>query len=254
MNNQHSIPGFWGRGEISDFKYFSFAHIIPILFLIILIVLLIKFRNYLKNPKVSKIFCLTLAFLLILSELSYYWRIIYIGGDITYDLPIAVCTWNIIFCSLMILSKNKTLFDISYFNVLVLGLVPLITPAVISDCGPSYFRYYQFWIAHFLPIIAVLYMIFVEGFRPNWWSMLKAFCFLIILSGFAIWANSTIEGANYLFLSNTLTAPSLVDFLPNNLWLKLLIITTLISVGFIIAYVPYIVIDCKSKQKIKRTS
>ena len=77
----------------------------------------------------------------------------------------------------MILSKNKTLFDISYFNVLVLGLVPLITPAVISDCGPSYFRYYQFWIAHFLPIIAVLYMIFVEGFVQIGGQCLKHFAF-----------------------------------------------------------------------------
>ena len=63
----------------------------------------------------------------------------------------------------MVLTENKHFFDIDVFVCLTVGILPLALPAVINKTGPTYYRYYQFWLEHILPIYAVFYMMLTSS-------------------------------------------------------------------------------------------
>lgn len=244
---------FFGQGDTVEFKYFSFAHILPILFMISVIILIYKFRTQLKNSKREDKLRLTLAFILIITEMSYFWRLCGVPSlDPTPidHLPITVCGWAIIFSSFLILTKNQTLFDIVYFWVFAGSTFGLLTPTVITYCGPTRFRYYQFWLEHISGFIVVFYMIFVHNFRPNWKSMLKSYLSLIVLAIIAIIANNMLPGANYLYVARPEDTASILDFLPKNYIVRLILMAAIITLLFFVIYLPWLIKDIKAKKAI----
>ncbi len=251
MTYTYRSDGFFGYGEKGDFSYFSFAHFIPLILLGVVIFLEWRYRNKLKNSKWDGRLRFILAFILIIAEMSYYWRLMYIGGSYVTKLPITVCGWMTILCSFMLMSKNKTLFEICYFMVFTVGLMPLITPAVIVTTGPAYYRYYQFWIQHTGTIIALCYMMFSYGFRPTWKSALKSLGVFVVITALSLWANATIEGANCLFLSNNAAGKSALDLLPSNMWAKTACAGAIVLVLYFLAYLPWLIIDIVKKKKEK---
>ena len=161
---------FFGQGETVEFEHFSFAHFMPILLMIAAIVLIFVYRKKIKNYKHENKICLALSFAMIICEMSYFWRLANVpslNSNPVDHLPITLCGWALIFCAFVMITKNKTLFDIAYFWTLAGSIFALITPTVITYCGPTRFRYYQFWLEHTLSFIGIFYMIFVHGMRPN---------------------------------------------------------------------------------------
>ena len=221
--------GFFGYGEKGDFKYFSFWHFLPIIILIAAIILTYIYRKKLASYKHEKHVRFILGCAILLFEAGYYWRLLYVGaGDsesttLLTKLPFQICEWTAIFAALMLFVEYKTLFDIDVFVCLTLGVVPLITPAVITNTGPLYFRYYQFFGEHILPIYAVFYMMFVRGFKYNLKTIYKPIIFLVILVIISIILNNNIKDANYLYLASKTKGESLANILPKNMYLKLLI-------------------------------
>ncbi len=103
---------FFGKGKTEEFSNFSLAHFMPILIGIGLILLIYHFRDKLRASKFDCGFRYTLAFALIISEMSYYWRLIAIpslGPNPVDHLPITVCGWAVVFCSYAVIGKNQTL-------------------------------------------------------------------------------------------------------------------------------------------------
>lgn len=245
--------GFFGYGEEGDFTYFSFAHFAPIILLIVGVFLVWKFRDKIREWKWEENFRYIVAGLIILNESFYYWRLLYVGnggsGDqlITY-LPLQVCEWSAFVVGFMLMKKSRHLYDIGFYICLTLGLIPLFTPAVIMTAGPSYFRYYQFWMQHILPIFGVLYMTIVHCFRPNWRKVYKPLALLVVLAGFAILANTYIEGANFMYLAETTDGDSIANILPENIGLRLLVGVALVSVLFTIVSIPQIISEVKAKK------
>ena len=168
---------FLGQGTEVEFTNFSFAHFAPILILIGVILLMWKFQAPIRGFKHEKLLRFVLAFALICSEMSYYWRLIAVPAlepNPVDHLPITVCGWVVVFSSYMIIGKSQTLFDICYFWLFSGSIFALITPTVITYTGPTRFRYYQFWLEHTLGYVAVFYMIFVHKMRPTIKSAIKA--------------------------------------------------------------------------------
>ena len=194
--------GFFGYGEKGDFTYFSFWHFLPIVLLIASIILTYIFRDKIKEWKNEKYIRYTLAFIMMIVEMSYYWRLIYCGSqgkytDLLTYFPVQVCTWSAILTVFLLTTETKWIFDHCVFVRLTLGLVPLATPAVIVSTGPLYYRYYQFFLEHLIPIYAVFYMMFIRGFKYNIKTVWKPVLILTIGAFLAIALNSNIEGANY---------------------------------------------------------
>lgn len=243
---------FLGKGEEAEFTNFTFAHFAPIIVAIALILLIAKFADKIRESKHEAKFRYILAFALICSEMSYYWRLIAIPSlqpNPVDHLPISVCGWAVVFCSYMVIGKTQLLFDISYFWLFAGSIFALITPTVITYTGPTRFRYYQFWLEHTLGYIAIFYMIFVHKMRPTVRSAIKSYVSLVVLAVVAYYANVLIgPGANYLFMARPEDTPSILDILPSNFALRILIMAAAITFLYFVAYLPWLIKDIKAKK------
>lgn len=247
---------FLGEGKTEEFSNFTIAHFAPILILIAVILLIRRFQDTLRQSKHEEKLRYLLAFLLIISEMSYYWRLVAIpslGPNPVDHLPITVCGWAVVFCSYMVIGKTQLLFDISYFWLFSGSVFALITPTVITYTGPTRFRYYQFWLEHTLGYVAIFYMIFVHGMRPTVKSAIRSYVALIALVLVAYWANSLIgPGANYLFMAKPEDTPSVLDILPPNHVLRILVMASVITLLYVLAYLPWYLKDRKAAAQVKQ--
>ncbi len=243
---------FLGAGTEVEFTNFSLAHFLPILVMVGVILAIRQFRDKLRNYEKEKNLRYILAFLLILSEMSYYWRLVAIpslGPNPVDHLPITVCGWVVVFASYMLIGKTQSLFDICYFWLFSGSVFALLTPTVISYTGPTRFRYYQFWLEHTLGYVAVFYMIFVHGMRPTVKSAIRAYIALAVLAVIAYFTNQLIgPGANYLFMARPEDTPSILDILPPNFALRLLIMAAAITALFFVSYLPWLLKDRKASK------
>ena len=132
------------------------------------IALIIVFGKKIKNYKHEERIRITLGFIMIITEMSYFWRLTNVESleaNPVDHLPITVCGWAIIFCTFLVLTKNKSFFDIAYFWVFAGSTFGLLTPTVITECGFTRFRYYQFWLEHIMGFITLFYMIPLQAER-----------------------------------------------------------------------------------------
>lgn len=245
------VKYFLGAGTTEEFHNFTVAHFAPIFIMIGLILLMWKCKDQIRGFRHEKLLRYAIAFVLIFSEMSYYWRLVAIpslGPNPVDHLPITVCGWVVVFSSYMVIGKSQTLFDICYFWLFSGSVFALITPTVISYTGPTRFRYYQFWLEHTMGYIAVFYMIFVHGMRPTVKSAIKSYVALVVLAIIAYSANRIIgPGANYLFMARPEDTPSILDILPPNFALRLLVMAAAVTALFVISYLPWYRMDRKAK-------
>ncbi len=246
------IAYFFGQGESIEFVNFSPAHFIPILLLGAVIYLLYRYREKIRTCKYEKNIAMTLAFIAIICEMSYFWRLVGVTSlspNPVDHLPITVCGWAVIFCSYLVVTKNQTLFDISYFWLFSGTVFALITPTVISYCGPTRFRYYQFWVEHTIGYIIIFYMMFVHKMRPTVKSAAKSYGLFIILALIAYAANRMLgPGANYLFMAEPEATPSILDILPPVFAVRIVVMASIITAMFALAYLPWYLKDRKTKK------
>ena len=92
---------FFGKGESEEFTNFTLAHFLPILLTVGIILLISRFRRNIREMKREESLRYILAFALIISEMSYFWRLVGVPSlnpNPVDHLPITVCGWAVIFC------------------------------------------------------------------------------------------------------------------------------------------------------------
>lgn len=232
VNNFYK-EGFFGYGEAGDYQPYSLAHFLPIIIAIIMILVIYKKRNDIKASKHENTIRLIIGMICLFAELGYFWRLLYTGSadqnnpDLLKHLPLQVCEWSCIFASIMLLNKNNHFYQYCVYICLTFGILPLIFSNVISTTGPSYFRYYQYWAEHLMPIVGVFYMTFVHGYRPEKKWVLFPIIFLFSLGLVAIKANLSIKGASYFYLNYMHT---IVSFLPSNQYVLLIMFALIAAI------------------------
>ncbi|MBQ9083555.1 MAG: TIGR02206 family membrane protein [Clostridia bacterium] len=245
---------FLGQGDTVEFENFSLTHLLAILSGVLMIYVIYRFRDRLAQYRHEARLRHLLAFGLIFSEMSYYWRLIAVpslGGNPIDHLPITVCGWAVVFCSYMVIGKSQTLFDISYFWLFSGSLFALLTPTVITYTGPTRFRFYQFWMEHLLGYAAIFYMIFVHKMRPTIKSAVKSYAALVVLAVIAYATNQMLgPGANYLFMARPESTPSVLDILPPNFALRIAVMAAVITLMFGLAYLPWYLKDRKVQKQL----
>ncbi|MBR3795300.1 MAG: TIGR02206 family membrane protein [Clostridia bacterium] len=241
---------FFGEGTEPEFALFTPAHFAPVLLMIVLILLIRRCREQIRRSRHEETLRYMLAFALIISDMSYYWRLVgasWLPHGPVENLPIGVCGWAVIFCSYMLVGKKQALFDISYFWLLSGSLFALITPTPLTYTGITRFRYYQFWMEHTLGYVAIFYMIFVHGMRPTVKSAFRSYAALLMMAVIAYLVNRMIPGANYLYMARPEAAPSVLDILPPDFLLRSSIIVLVITVMYVLAYLPWWIADQRKK-------
>ena len=241
---------FFSKGAQEEFASFSFAHFAPIAAAVCVILLIYFFRDRIRACRCERNMRYVLSFIMIIAEMSYFWRLVGVPSlepNPVDHLPITVCGWAVIFASYMLIGKSQTLFDISYFWLFSGSIFALITPTVITYTGPTRFRYYQFWVEHTTGYIAIFYMIFVHGMRPTIKSAVKSYIALALLAVFAGYVNRLIgPGANYLFMARPEDTPSILDILPPNFVIRIIVMAAVITAMFALSYVPWYLKDKKA--------
>lgn len=241
---------FFGNGTEEEFTNFSLAHFAPIIITAVIIYLIYRYRDKIKDSKYEKNFRYIIAFVMIISEMSYYWRLVGIpslGPNPVDHLPITVCGWAVVFGSYMVIGKTQSLFDIVYFWIFAGSIFALITPTVISFTGPTRFRYYQFWVEHTIGYVAIFYMVFIHKMRPTVKSAVRSYVALVVLAVVAYSANQIIgPGANYLFMARPESTPSILDILPPNFILRIFIMALAVSALYVLSYLPWYLMDKKA--------
>lgn len=243
---------FFGAGSEVEFSLFTFAHFAPVLVMLLLIALIYRRREWLRTCRHEETLRYILAFALIISDMSYYWRLVgapWLQPGPVENLPIGVCGWAVIFCSYMLIGKKQFLFDVSYFWLLSGSLFALITPTPLTYTGPTRFRYYQFWMEHTLGYVAIFYMIFVHRMRPTVKSAVRSYAALVAMAALAYGVNRMIPGANYLYMARPEAAPSVLDILPPNFALRLAIMAAVITAMYALAYLPWYCMDRRAAAK-----
>ena len=247
---KEALTYFFGAGSEQEFSLFTVAHFAPVLAMLLVIWWIWKKQDAIRKSRHEVKIRYILAFALIIADMAYYWRLAaapWLSAGPMDSLPLGVCGWAAIFCSFMLVGKCQSLFDIVYFWILSGSLFALITPTPLTYTGPTRFRYYQFWADHTLSYIAVFYMIFVHKMRPTVRSAVKSYCALVAMCIVAYWVNSMIPGANYLFLARPEAAPSVLDILPPNFFLRTAIMVAVITAMYGLAYLPWYLKDKKEK-------
>jgi len=226
--------GFFGYGAEGDFVQWSLAHFLPIVVTVAIIILISRKREALRNWKHEKGLRFVIVSAIVLFEMAYYWRLLYVGpggsdgGNTFMDrLPIQVCEWTALITALMMAMKSKRLFSMCFFLTMSFSLLPLLFPAVITETGPEYFRYYQFWCVHLIPIIGVYYMMFVHGMRVRPMGIVYVYIMMAILVVPSLILNGMYEAADYLYLKPEHF--EMLSFLPNSLPVMIALYAVVVS-------------------------
>ena len=253
--------GFFGYGELGDFRQWSVAHFAPIILAIAAIILIWKYQDKFRNWKYEKKARFIYCFVMIICEMSYFWRLVYVGPGTDPDktmmgfMPLQVCQWTLIATTFMMMSESRKLFSLSFFLTLSAGLLPVLFPAVISAMGPGYYRYYQYWGEHLLPVIGMFYMYFVHGYRPKATGIPMTIAALFILAVPCVYLNNRYDDAHYLYLKHGNFA--MLDFLPDSIFLTGLVLVAAVLLLLSLDWLVYRLATRKSRAKdmeIRKTS
>ena len=232
--------GFFGYGEDGDFRSWSPAHILPIVLMAAVLVLIWKKRAAIRNWKQEENFRFLFVFIMLMWEMSYFWRLLYVGPadpslhTLLTKLPLQICQWTLITCCFMMMKKSEELFHMDFFLVLSFSPLALLVPAVISNCGPRYFRYYQYWGEHLMPIIGMFYMMFVHGFRPKFRGVAYMAVLILLMAVPGIYLNTVVRDAHFFYLKPG--SFSMLSFLPDN---TVLIAAIYLSAAFTLCVIEY---------------
>ncbi|WP_058484851.1 YwaF family protein [Defluviitalea phaphyphila] len=223
------------KGE--GFKLFSNYHIFAIFIIFFICFLIFILKDKLREKKINFCFRYIMGVMLIIEQLFLYiWYHVNNLWSFSVSLPLNLCEASVILCIFLLFTKSYFLYEILYFWAMCGVIWAIITPD-LNGYNPSHFIFYHFFITHGLVIIGILFMTFVNRYKPKTKSILKVFIITNIYMVFVGIIN-IITGGNYLFICKKPKSISLMDYLGP--WPFYIISLEVVAiVGFILAYLPF---------------
>lgn len=179
---------------MEKFVLFSNEHIL-IMVLGIIIGFVFLIMGGITNRKGFAKLSAVIIFILKISELAY--RHLVLGKDIVQLLPFHLCNLALILVIVMMYTKSKNLFQISFFWAIGAPFA-ILTPDVTFGIGD--FATISFFITHFYIVFAVAYAYIYFGFRPTIFGFVESFIALNIVAVLVYFINDAL-GTNYLFVN-----------------------------------------------------
>nr|WP_295974522.1 TIGR02206 family membrane protein [uncultured Bacillus sp.] len=207
---------WFGRSNRSfDFNLFSGSHFAVIaVFLIISVFIFLNRKNSTgENWRKAEIGA---AISLITIEIVYHiWMLVNGSWTLSHSIPLELCNISLILCVLLLLTREKIIFEILFFTAILGASQAIFTPALSYDF--PHFRFFHFFYAHMMVIWVTLYFTWSHGYYPTFKSVLKLIVFLNILLPIVLLVNQLTNG-NYWFLRHKPEGPSLLDALGPYPW------------------------------------
>ncbi|MBU5353528.1 TIGR02206 family membrane protein [Paenibacillus barcinonensis] len=199
--------------DAAPFIAFSTSHLISMIIIALLVLLLFLFRHSLRklSERTSRLLRIGLASVMIGCEVVLQLWYVY-GGiwSLQTSLPLELCSLTLLLSALLLLTRTRWLYSALLFAGIAGALMAIVTPNLGYDF--AHFRFIQFFTAHAMIILALLYMTWVEQFRPGWRSVAGSMIFVNI-AALVVYAADVLLGANYMFLRHKPNTPSVIDML-----------------------------------------
>ena len=190
------------------FTAFSFSHWIMIVILMVVPYIIYYYQGFFRMyDKVIRIS--TFIVLFSLEGMYHFWLLKDGYWDISYTLPLHLCSISLILCLILLVGRARIVFQLVYFLGITGATMAIITPELFL--GFPHFRYFQFFITHILIVLICCYFLFIHKYRPTGKGFIYSFLFLNFCAGLAFIANKLL-GGNYMFLADRPTNGTLLDY------------------------------------------
>ena len=159
-------------------------------------------------------------------------------------LPLHLCSLLTWLSGVMLVRKDRRIYEFAYFLGIGGALQYLATPD-LGRYGFPHFRFFQAYLSHGLLLTAPVFMTLVEGFRPTWRSLQRVVIGANVYMVPIFFVNRAI-GSNFLMLNGKPGTGSLLDILPP--WPAYLPYMELIGLATcLLLYSPFIVADATAR-------
>jgi len=225
------------------FEFLGASHIGALIFLTLLNLYLIRFKN--SDEKTKRAVSWTIALILWGNEIAWhYWNYAVGKWTIQTMLPLQLCSLTVWFGALMLITKSYRIYEFMYLLGIGGAIQALATPD-LGIYGFPHFRFFQTFTSHGLIVTSAIYMTAVEGYRPTWKSLLRVAIWMNLYMIPIYFLNKAI-GSNYLMINGKPELPSLLDLLPD--WpIYILYMEAIGVITFVILYLPFAVKDWRAK-------
>lgn len=208
-----AYPSWLDPNDAEPFAAFSTSHIVSIVIIAVLILLLFLFRRQLRSmsTRSSQLTRMGLAGFMIGCEILLQFWYVY-GGiwSLQTSLPLELCSLSLLLSVLLLLTRKRWLYSALLFSGIAGALMAIVTPNL--GYAFAHFRFIQFFTAHAMIILALLYMTWVEQLRPGWRSVAGSMIFVNV-AALVVYIVDVLLGANYMFLRHKPNTPSVLDVL-----------------------------------------
>jgi hypothetical integral membrane protein (TIGR02206 family) len=218
----------------SNFQLFGNAHLIILGAIVATAAALaIVQRRY---PPASKYLRLGLASVILLDTMWWDGFLAW-HGQLTFpaQLPIELCDLTLYLTVITLFALNPAIFDLVYYFALAGTSMAVLTPD-LWEHFPS-LSTVQFFVAHGLVVVAVLYLVWSGLARPGRGSVARA------MLGLNVWAafEGTIDWifkTNYMYLRKKPASESLLNLFGP--WPWYIVVTEGVALGlFLLLYLPF---------------
>ena len=194
-------------GVFMDLTFLEY--ILPMVVILVLAIIIIHHRNLFQlSERRDRVFRLSVATVFLIIYASHYILRFRLYGFDTIILPFQLCSISMFLAIILLYTKNKVLYSFVLYTGVLGGIISLLTPIIGYDA--SYYRYYQFYIAHGLLILTPIYFTAVHNYYPTYkTTMISLYIFqgLIVFMGIF----NYIYGTDFLFV---FLDPSKIDKFP----------------------------------------
>lgn len=205
------LSTFFDRQHTEDFMMFSPSHWIALIIITLMCLLLYGFRYDIRTD-VRWRQGVRLLLIIVLCSSEAGLQVWYISQNIwksSSSLPLELCGITLLLSIIMLITRSRTLYSFLYFAGIGGAFIALLTPNLVYPF--PHYRFLLFFIVHGAIILSSLYMTWIEGFKPNWKSLLFTMICLNIVAAF-VWIANFFLGSNYMFLSRKPSTYSVLDY------------------------------------------
>ncbi|WP_161781188.1 TIGR02206 family membrane protein [Metabacillus indicus] len=200
----------------NPFSLFSPAHLAGLGFLLLLLAGMYAMRHTLLQKEWNLGFRLLLAGTGVLFEAAYHIWLLWNGTwKAAYTLPLELCSMSLFLCIILLITKNRRIFEIVYFIGIAGAGLALLTPEL--NYSFPHLRYFHFFLTHSVIMMTCFFFVWTEGYQVTFKSVFKTMGFLNIAAVCIFFVNRAL-GGNYMFLSQKPVNPTPIDFLGPYPW------------------------------------
>jgi len=227
------------------FELFGPPHVAFLAVVVLACVLVYIFRDRFSPRQKSRMRWF-LAVWLVVNELAFHaWNMYYGLWTAQTHLPLHICSIMVFASAYMLVTRNATIYEFSYFLGIGAAMQALLTPDA-GIYGFPHFRFFQTLTAHGLIVFSAIYMTAVEKFRPYPKSLLRVFIGMNLYIALIYVVNSII-GSNYLYIMGKPAAASLIDILGPWPWYILSMEAVGVTICLVL-YLPFFLKDLAVRQ------